>query len=186
MLLISTITYSRGLYSSLIDTTQKIELKYKKKKNLIGLEIIGTPLKLSYSRLIYENNRNSFFFGTAIHPLLPYNLLLLGIPNFSFYSTYRIAVSKKSMISSELGIEILPYYFPVIFSNEKGILQVQTISSFINIGYVINKKYFDLNIISLKFSQKLDSQYYISTETENTYKFPRYAIMPTSSIILKF
>jgi len=182
MLLISSITYSKGLYFSNIDTTQKIELKSKTKKNLIGLEIIGTPLKLSYSRLMYEKNKSSVFFGTAIHPFSGLFWLNYGFPNFSFFLSHQISLTQKTSFYYDIGIETMQYYFPAIINNKNRIADFGAICTYFNTGFLLSFKYFNFNFISLKYSRNLYNKRLPESEE---YPF-KYILVPTTSITIKF
>lgn len=186
MLLISPLTYSKGLYSSSIDTTQKIEIKPKSMKNFIGLEIIGTPLKLSYSRLIHNKNNNAALLKIGINPMFPLDLVAFGIPNLSFSFVYRFPLSTNSFLFSEIGTEILPFYFPVIYSKTREIIQWQTFTGFVNIGYTLCKKNFDFDFLSIKVIKQFGSGKYSRPESDTVFKSSTYTIIPTTSIYLKF
>lgn len=182
MLLITSLTYSQDLYSSSLDTTQKIEIKPNTKKNLIGLEIIGTPLKLSYSRLIFEKNKNFVFFGTAIHPFSGLFWLNYGFPNFSFFLSHQISLTQKTSFYYDIGIETMQYYFPTIINNKNRIADFGAICTYFNTGFLLSFKYFNINFISLKYSRNLYNKRLPESEE---YPF-KYILVPTTSITIKF
>ena len=183
MLMISSITYCKGLYSSLIDTTKTIELKPKTKKNLIGLEIIGTPLKLSYSRLMYEKNRSSIFFGTALTPLSGFFYFAFEFPSISFFLSHQLKLKQKTSFYYDFGIETIQYYFPTVINNKNKIADIGIICPYLNVGFSLNYKFISYNLLSIKYVRNLLDQPLHGDSEENSF---RYLIVPTSAIIIKF
>jgi len=108
-------TVSEANDSLTIDTSSKRKSSLLKttefKKNMIGLEILGSPLSICYYRkFLKEGNVNGFLF-------IKHNLLLdfayKGIfPSISVGEKFILNLKRNHFVSTEVSINFLTFFFP--------------------------------------------------------------------------
>jgi hypothetical protein len=86
----------------------------KLKKNYIGQEILGSPLKLNYGHFFNLKKSNiqvGFIVGSSLLPLLVYIP-----PSFSISFSIRKPIFKKLLVFGQAGVEWFSIIFPMVSS----------------------------------------------------------------------
>lgn len=138
------------------------------KKNYFGVEMLGSPLRLTYGRYIksIKNFKQSFYFG--ISPLI-----LIGWPSATIGYRIETPVKKKFNFHSEIGIETGTIMFPIFTASNKKVSINGTIvdaSAYINLGVSYNLNRFIYTPLFIRYTQNSEL-FFAESENFSIHKF---------------
>jgi hypothetical protein len=120
------------------------------KKNYIGIEIIGSPLRLTYNRLLSKKSdiTQSYFVGISPLALIGWPAMHIG------YRAEKLLTSKFGLYS-DIGLETLTIAFPILFFQNKklfGSADIKELALDQTFGTIVQLKHFKITPLFIRTS----------------------------------
>ena len=110
----------------------------KKRKNYIGVELLGSPLRLTYGRFFKTESNITQSYYVGLSPLA-----LIGWPALHIGYRAEKMITNKFGLYSDVGLELLTVAFPIFFFQDKklyGSADFKEISANQTFATIINYK----------------------------------------------